>query len=95
MTFRQVYGFVLFLPIYMAGKAWLFLAWKFADSFVKQKKCWPPVTDAHIRTKILLWYIKNIVPMIQSLPNDEQTYSSLTLLEDSLILLAELEYNLL
>ncbi|GCS35498.1 hypothetical protein BvCmsHHP056_01002 [Escherichia coli] len=25
MTFRQVYGFVLFLPIYMAGKAWLFL----------------------------------------------------------------------
>ncbi|EPP5518689.1 type VI secretion system ImpA family N-terminal domain-containing protein, partial [Escherichia coli] len=70
-------------------------SWKFADSFVKQKKCWPPVTDAHIRTKILLWYIKNIVPMIQSLPNDEQTYSSLTLLEDSLILLAELEYNLL
>ncbi len=96
MTFRQVYGFVLFLPIYMAGKAWLFLHGNLLILLLNRKKCWPPVTDAHIRTKILLWYIKNIVPIYKvCLMMNRLIYSSLTLLEDSLILLAELEYNLL
>lgn len=70
-------------------------SWKFADSFVKQKKCWPPVTATQMRINILVWYIKNVIPAIHTLSNDERTYSSLTLLEDSLTLLTELEYNLL
>ena len=69
-------------------------SWKFADSFVKQKKCWPPSTATQMRANILIWYIKNVIPAIQTLPDDEKTYSSLTLLEDALILLTELEYNL-
>lgn len=47
-----------------------------------------------MRANILIWYIKNVIPAIQTLPDDEKTYSSLTLLEDALILLTELEYNL-
>lgn len=47
-----------------------------------------------MRVNILFWYIKNVIPAIQTLPDDEKTYSSLTLLEDALILLTELEYNL-
>ena len=69
-------------------------SWKFADSFVKEK-CWPHVTATQMRTNILIWYIKNVIPAMQSLPDDEKTYSSLTLLEDALTLLADLEYNLL
>ncbi|EFB1743822.1 type VI secretion system ImpA family N-terminal domain-containing protein [Escherichia coli] len=69
-------------------------SWKFADSFVKQKKCWPPSTATQMRANILVWYIKNVIPAIHTLPDDEKTYSSLTLLEDALILLTELEYNL-
>lgn len=48
-----------------------------------------------MRINILAWYIKNVIPAIQTLPDDEKTHSSLTLLEDALILLTELEYNLL
>ncbi|OSK87994.1 type VI secretion system ImpA family N-terminal domain-containing protein [Escherichia coli] len=70
-------------------------SWKFADSFVKQKKCWPQSTATQMRVNILVWYIKNVIPVIQTLPDDEKTHSSLTLLEDALILLTELEYNLL
>lgn len=70
-------------------------SWKFADSFVKQKKCWPHVTATQMRINILAWYIKNVIPAIQTLPNDEKTYTSLTLLEYALTLLTELEYNLL
>ncbi len=70
-------------------------SWKFADSFVKQKKCWPPSTATQMRANILVWYIKNVIPVIQTLPDDEKTHSSLTLLEDALTLLMELEYNLL
>ncbi|WP_426472836.1 VasL domain-containing protein [Escherichia marmotae] len=70
-------------------------SWKFADSFVKQKKCWPHVTATQMRINILVWYIKNVIPAIQTLPDDEKTYTSLTLLEHALTLLTELEYNLL
>ncbi|EFD1056820.1 hypothetical protein FEL34_14135 [Escherichia coli] len=70
-------------------------SWKFADSFVKQKKCWPHVTATQMRINILIWYIKNVIPAIQTLPDDEKTYTSLTLLEYALTLLTELEYNLL
>ncbi|EFL6450164.1 hypothetical protein AAS80_004197 [Escherichia coli] len=70
-------------------------SWKFADSFVKQKKCWPQSTATQMRVNILVWYIKNVIPVIQTLPDDEKTHSSLTLLEDALTLLTELEYNLL
>lgn len=70
-------------------------SWKFADSFVKQKKCWPQSTATQTRVNILVWYIKNVIPVIQTLPDDEKTHSSLTLLEDALTLLTELEYNLL
>ncbi|EFE1808540.1 TPA: hypothetical protein JLF05_004552 [Escherichia coli] len=70
-------------------------SWKFADSFVKQKKCWPQSAATQMRVNILVWYIKNVIPVIQTLPNDEKTHSSLTLLEDALTLLTELEYNLL
>lgn len=70
-------------------------SWKFADSFVKQKKCWPPSTATQMRVNILVWYIKNVIPAIQTLSDDEKTYSSLILLEDALTLLTELEYNLL
>lgn len=70
-------------------------SWKFADSFVKQKKCWPQSTAPQMRANILVWYIKNVIPAIQTLPDDEKTHSSLTLLEDALTLLTELEYNLL
>ncbi|EFC4078889.1 hypothetical protein E8E54_25450, partial [Escherichia coli] len=48
-----------------------------------------------MRVNILVWYIKNVIPVIQTLPNDEKNHSSLTLLEDALTLLTELEYNLL
>ncbi|EKS1206254.1 type VI secretion system ImpA family N-terminal domain-containing protein [Escherichia coli] len=70
-------------------------SWKFADSFVKQKKCWPQSAATQMRVNILVWYIKNVIPVIQTLPNDEKNHSSLTLLEDALTLLTELEYNLL
>lgn len=70
-------------------------SWKFADSFVKQKKCWPQSTATQMRVNILVWYIKNVIPAIQTLPDDEKTHSSLTLLEDALTLLTEIEYNLL
>lgn len=70
-------------------------SWKFADSFVKQKKCWPQVTATQMRINILVWYIKNVIPAIQTLPDDEKNYTSLTLLEYALTLLTELEYNLL
>ncbi|EHU0914131.1 type VI secretion system ImpA family N-terminal domain-containing protein [Escherichia coli] len=70
-------------------------SWKFADSFFKQKKCWPQSTATQTRVNILVWYIKNVIPVIQTLPDDEKTHSSLTLLEDALTLLTELEYNLL
>lgn len=70
-------------------------SWKFADSFVKQKKCWPHITATQMRINILVWYIKNVIPAIQTLPDDEKTYTSLTLLEYALTLLTELEYNLL
>lgn len=70
-------------------------SWKFADSFVKQKKCWPQSTATQMRVNILVWYIKNVIPAIQTLPDDGKTHSSLTLLEDALTLLTELEYNLL
>ncbi|EIT3900827.1 TPA: type VI secretion system ImpA family N-terminal domain-containing protein [Escherichia coli] len=70
-------------------------SWKFADSFVKHRKCWPQATATQMRINILAWYIKNVIPAIQTLPDDEKTHSSLTLLEDALTLLTELEYNLL
>ncbi|WP_247999706.1 VasL domain-containing protein [Escherichia marmotae] len=70
-------------------------SWKFADSFVKQKKCWPQVTATQMRINILVWYIKNVIPAIQTLPDDEKNHTSLTLLEYALTLLTELEYNLL
>ncbi|EKR7173563.1 TPA: VasL domain-containing protein [Escherichia coli] len=70
-------------------------SWKFADSFVKQKKCWPQSAATQMRVNILVWYIKNVIPVIQTLPNDEKNHSSLTLLEDALTLLTKLEYNLL
>ncbi|HCD2552907.1 TPA: type VI secretion system ImpA family N-terminal domain-containing protein, partial [Escherichia coli] len=70
-------------------------SWKFADSFVKQKKYWPQSTATQTRVNILVWYIENVIPVMQTLPDDEKTHSSLTLLEDALILLTELEYNLL
>lgn len=70
-------------------------SWKFADSFVKQKKCWPQATATQMRINILVWYIKNVIPAIQTLPDDEKTYTSLTLLEYALTLLTELEHNLL
>ncbi|EJA1280795.1 type VI secretion system ImpA family N-terminal domain-containing protein [Escherichia coli] len=70
-------------------------SWKFADSFVKQKKCWPPSTATQMRVNILVWYIKNVISAVQTLPDDGKTHSSLTLLEDALTLLTELEYNLL
>ncbi|MFP1527079.1 hypothetical protein ACLB1R_01585 [Escherichia coli] len=82
-----------FYPSIWLGKA-LFLHGNLLILLLNKKNVWP-IALTRIRTKILLWYIKNIVPMIQSLPNDEQTYSSLTLLEDWLNILAELEYNLL
>lgn len=70
-------------------------SWKFADSFVKQKKYWPQSTATQTRVNILVWYIENVIPVMQTLPDDEKTHSSLTLLEDALTLLTELEYNLL
>lgn len=70
-------------------------SWKFADSFFKQKKCWPQSTAYQMRANILVWYIKNVIPAIQTLPDDEKNHSSLTLLQDALKLLTELEYKLL
>lgn len=68
-------------------------SWKFVDSFVN-KNCWPLVIATEMRTNILAWYIKNVIPTIHTLPDYEKSYSSLTLLEDSLTLLSELEFNL-
>lgn len=70
-------------------------SWKFADTFVTQKKCWPPITSTQTRRNIFVWYIKNVIPVIQTLADDERTYSSLKLLEDSLTLLTDIEYKLL
>ncbi|WP_338013361.1 hypothetical protein [Escherichia coli] len=69
-------------------------SWKFADTFVKQKQCWPPLTASQMRTNTLIWYIKNVIPAMQMLSDDPKTDSSLRLLEDSLALLTEFENNL-
>ncbi|MBB8756884.1 hypothetical protein HEO60_023110 [Escherichia coli] len=69
-------------------------SWKFADTFVKQKQCWPPLTASQMRTNTLIWYIKNVIPAMQMLSDDPKTDSSLRLLEDSLALLTKFENNL-
>ncbi|EGN7972567.1 hypothetical protein ISU28_004366 [Escherichia coli] len=69
-------------------------SWKFADTFVKQKQCWPPLTASQMRTNTLIWYIKNVIPAIQMLSDAPKTDSSLRLLEESLALLTDFENNL-
>lgn len=70
-------------------------AWKFAECFVKEKKCWPPASACHMRAQIIDWYIRKVIPVISILPSDEQTLSSLYIFEDSLELLSEVEHTLL
>lgn len=69
-------------------------SWKFAECIIKEKNCWPPASANQIRAKILNWYIKHVIPSINLLPKEEQTFSSVCLLEDSLMLLSEMEYTL-
>lgn len=70
-------------------------SWKFAECFVNEKKCWPPASACHMRSQIIDWYIRRVIPIISFLPSDEQTPSSLCILEDSLKLLSDVENTLL
>lgn len=70
-------------------------SWRFAECFVKEKKCWPPASACHMRAQIIDWYIRKVIPVISLFPSDEQTPSSLCMFEDSLELLSEVEHTLL
>lgn len=69
-------------------------SWKFAECIIKEKNCWPPASTNQLRAQVLGWYINHVIPVINLLPKEEQTFSSLCLLEDSLMLLSEMEYVL-
>ncbi|HAX7599846.1 TPA: hypothetical protein JTH46_004548 [Escherichia coli] len=70
-------------------------SWIFAECFAKEQECWPPVSASRMRAQIMGWYIRQVIPLINIMSDEERIKSSLSLLENALILLSKIEHDLL
>ncbi|HBA9837224.1 TPA: hypothetical protein J1487_004136 [Escherichia coli] len=69
-------------------------SWIFAECFAKEQECWPPVSASRMRAQIMGWYIRQVIPLINILSDEERIKSSLSLLENALVLLSKIENDL-